>query len=107
MLFRSVTNSYYGKKNFYHIILDNACYGSCSEEKTLSSEKIALTAYLQGYNNVFFINKKKNLEEILSQNNEGSTFIQIKINLGGRRDFKRPLNLEFIQKRFREYFNGD
>lgn len=102
-----ITNSNYGGKNFYHVVLDNKSYGSCSGEKTLSSEKISLTAYLNGYNDVFFVNKKKDLEEVLLGNYSGPTFVQVGINSEGRRDFKRPLDLIDIQKRFKEYFKDD
>jgi len=95
-------------KNLTHIVLDNNAYASCTEEKSCSdTAKIPFVAALQGYSSVYMVNTEKGLEQTIkeSEGMEGPVLIYSYIELGGRRDFKRPLNLPYITKRFKNYFS--
>lgn len=103
-----VTIGYNNPKNLTHIVLDNNAYASCTEERSYSdTAKIPFVAALQGYSSVYMVNTEKGLEQTIkeSEGMEGSVLIYSYIELGGRRDFKRPLNLPYITKRFKNYFN--
>lgn len=99
-----VTIGHMRPKNFLHIVLDNGAYGSCSEEKSMSDsanlEKIAKSV---GYQYVIVVNCKKDLSQAILSFKNGPGFILTKIELGGRRDFARPLNLEEIKWRFLQF----
>lgn len=100
-----VTIGHYAPKNLTHIVLDNESYGSCSGEKSLSyGDNISRTALIHGYKNTIIVDNKKGLISALEKNLECPTMIQVKIRPGGRRDFKRPMDLEKITKRFKAHF---
>ena len=95
-------------KRLIHVILDNEAYGSCSEERSMSScVNLASIAASSGYRNIFNVNTSKGLESALMKclAAEGPNMIIAKIRLGGRRDFARPLEMELISRRFRDYFS--
>lgn len=96
-----VTIGAYKPSNFVHIVLDNGVYGSCSEEKSLSSSaNFAKIAKDVGFSTVFVVHDVKELTNSIVSGSMGPSFIHAKIKLGGRRDFTRPLDLPWIKKRF-------
>ncbi len=103
-----VTIGYNNPKNLTHIVLDNNAYASCTEERSCSdTAKIPFVAALQGYSSIHLVNTERGLEQTIkeSEEMEGPVLIYSYIGLGGRRDFKRPLNLPYITKRFKNYFS--
>lgn len=93
-----------GKKqpaNLLHIVVDNGAHGSCSEEQSMSD-----TAHLDklannvGYRYVRAVGSKEELRRATMEFGQGPGFILAKIELGGRRDFRRPLELSEIKNRF-------
>ena len=87
--------------NLLHIVIDNNAYGSCSEETSMSNsihlDKLAINV---GYRYVKIVNNQKKLEHDIRMFKEGPGLILIKISLGGRRNFRRPLKLAEIKNRF-------
>lgn len=94
-------------KNLIHIVLDNNTYASCSEEPTVSNvAKLDEIAKIFGYNVIHNVDNERSLQEaIKSFNSDGPTFILAKIELGGRRDLARPLELEEIKNRFKKFLS--
>jgi len=99
-----VTVSAYQPKNFLHIVLDNNAYGSCSEEKSLSSfakfDKITKDV---GYKYVRIVDSVVELKNAILNSFSGPSFILAKISLGGKRDFSRPTKLPEIKYRFMNF----
>jgi len=90
--------------NFVHIVLDNGAYGSCSEEKSLSSfANFVKIARDVGYKRAEIVGSEKALSKAIISSAEGPVFILAKIDLGGRRDFARPLQLVEIKERFMNF----
>ena len=87
--------------NLLHIVIDNSAYGSCNEEKSMSNsahlDKLALVV---GYQYVQTVSSQKDLRHAILTFRQGPGFILAKIKLGGRRNFRRPLNLVEIKDRF-------
>ena len=87
--------------NLLHIVIDNNAYASCSEEKSMSDtahlDKLALDV---GYQYVRTVSSQKDLKHAMMEFERGPGFILVKIELGGRRDFRRPLELTAIKNRF-------
>lgn len=87
--------------NLLHIVIDNGAYGSCSEEQSMSD-----TAHLDklandvGYQYARTAGSKDDLKRAIMEFGRGPGFILAKIELGGRRDFRRPLELAAIKNRF-------
>ncbi len=87
--------------NLLHIVLDNGAYASCSEERSMSD-----TAHLDtlasnvGYQYVRVVHSKADLKRVIIKFGRGPGFILAKIELGGSRDFRRPLKLPAIKDRF-------
>ena len=87
--------------NLLHIVLDNGAYASCSEERSMSE-----TAHLDtlasdvGYQYVQVVHSQEDLKRATMEFGQGPGFILAKIELGGRRDFRRPLELAAIKNRF-------
>lgn len=99
-----VTIGAYKAENLVHIVLDNGSFGSCSEESSLSFfANFAKIAKDVGYKNIKTVYSKKSLEEAVKILNNGPVFILVKISLGGRRDFSRPLELIKIKNRFMNF----
>ncbi len=96
----------YKPENLIHIVLDNQAYASCSEEKSASSvialEKLAKVA---GYEEIVKVSTIKKLENTLEMvlGEKGPIFVLVEIDLGGRRDLPRPIDLPGIAKRFKKY----
>jgi len=84
-----------------HIVIDNNACGSCSEEKSMSNsahlDNLALDV---GYQYVRVVNSQENLKRAIIMFERGPGFILVKIELGGRRNFRRPPDLVAIKKRF-------
>ena len=87
--------------NLLHIVLDNGAYASCSEERSMSE-----TAHLDtlasdvGYQYVQVVHSQEDLKRATMEFGQGPGFILAKIELGGRRDFRRPQELTAIKNRF-------
>lgn len=100
----------YQPQNFLHVVLDNRAYVSCSGEKTVGSELIPDMAALFGYAKVFSISSLDNLKAIMQEVNReqmtGPIMVHIKINQAGERQFKRPLAMAEIAKRFKAHFTS-
>lgn len=90
--------------NLLHIILDNGSYGSCSEEKSMSpSANLEKVAKDVGYSFVEVVKDEKNFGNSIASFEDGPGFILAKIELGGRRDFNRPLDLIGIKQKFMQF----
>lgn len=90
--------------NLFHIVLDNGAYGSCSEEKSLSfSANFVKIAESVGYQSVMVVESPDDLQRAILLASNGPFFILVKIKLGGRRDFSRPLDLVSIKNRFMNF----
>jgi len=91
-------------ENLLHIVIDNSAYGSCNEEKSMSDsahlDQLALTV---GYRYVQVVNNQKDLRYAILHCRQGPGFIVAKIELGGRRDFRRPLELVEVKDRFMQF----
>ena len=91
--------------NLLHIVIDNSAYGSCSEEKSMSGsahpDKLAQDV---GYQYVQTVSSQNELKHAILMFRKGPGFILAKVKLGGRRDFRRPLNLADIKNRFMLFF---
>lgn len=89
-----------------HIVMDNNAYASCSEEKTASHKiKIDRLAAAAGYKNTLCINDATGLNAAIDDSlaSDGPTLILINIELGGRRDLPRPLDLPLVAKKFKQF----
>jgi thiamine pyrophosphate-dependent acetolactate synthase large subunit-like protein len=88
-------------ENLLHIVIDNGAYGSCSEEKSMSdTARLDTLAQSVGYQYVRTVSGPEDLERATMEFKRGPGFILAKIELGGRRDFRRPLELTAIKNRF-------
>ena len=88
-------------KNLLHIVIDNSAYGSCSEEESMSgSANLDRLTTDVGYRYIQIVSSQEDLKYAIMMFRKGPGFILAKIELGGRRDFKRPLNLVEIKNRF-------
>ena len=87
--------------NLLHIVLDNGAYASCSEELSMSNTaRINALASNVGYQYVRVVCCQEDLKRATIEFRQGPGFILAKIELGGRRDFRRPLELTAIKDRF-------
>jgi len=94
--------------NLLHIVIDNGAYGSCSEEKSMSDsahlDKLAINV---GYKKTYIVENEKNLKDAILESGDGPVFVLAKIELGGRRDFKRPLKLPELKERLMKSLERD
>jgi thiamine pyrophosphate-dependent acetolactate synthase large subunit-like protein len=87
--------------NLLHIVLDNEAYASCSEERSMSdTAHLDKLAHNVGYQYVRAFRCQEDLKHAIMEFRQGPGFILAKIELGGRRDFRRPLELAAIKNRF-------
>jgi thiamine pyrophosphate-dependent acetolactate synthase large subunit-like protein len=87
--------------NLLHIVLDNGAYASCNEERSMSNTaKLDVLAGEVGYQYVRTADSQDGLKRAIMEFERGPGFILAKIELGGRRDFRRPLELAAIKNRF-------
>ncbi len=94
-------------KNLVHIVLDNAAYASCSSERTYGSDQIPEVALTFGYKKVFSVQSEEQIAmsiNAINTSDDGPSMIHIRINAEGPRDFKRPLSMAEIARRFKNYF---
>jgi len=102
------TIGYVAPKNLLHIVLDNGAYASCSEEPSVSeTAKLDEIARIVGYHTVYNVDTEQKLEEAIKSYDSGPVFVLAKIELGGRRDLARPLELEKIKHRFIKFLSED
>ncbi len=95
-------------RNLLHIVLDNNAYGSCSEEKSMSDNaNLDKMAQVAGYQRVKKVDSQKGLKYAILDNKDNLGFILAVIELGGRRDFDRPLQLPEIKNRFIAFLKND
>ncbi|MEK7622003.1 MAG: thiamine pyrophosphate-dependent enzyme [Patescibacteria group bacterium] len=88
-------------KNLLHIVLDNGAYASCSEERSMSdTARLDTLASNVGYRHVRVVRDQVDLKCAIMEFKQGPGFILAKIELGGRRDFRRPQELASIKNRF-------
>lgn len=103
-----VTIGHASPTNLLHIVIDNGAYGSCSEEKSMSaSAHLDRLVKEVGYK---FVNSAASQEELkyaILAFRSGPGFILATIELGGRRDFRRPINLTDIKDRFMMFLSTD
>lgn len=101
------TIGHFKPKNLIHIILDNEAYGSCSEELSISkTSKLDKIAKLVGYATIRKITTSNGLKKAIEESlkfKRGPSFILTKIELGGRRNLPRPLKLDKITRRFKDF----
>lgn len=87
--------------NLLHIVLDNEAYASCSEERSMSNTAhLDMLARDVGYQYVRIVHCQEDLRRAIMEFRRGLGFILTKIELCGRRDFRRPLELAAIKDRF-------
>lgn len=87
--------------NLLHIVLDNGAYASCNEERSMSeTARLDILADDVGYQYVRVVHSQEDLKRATMEFGQGPGFILAKIELGGRRDFPRPLELAAIKNRF-------
>ena len=101
------TIGHFKPKNLIHIVLDNEAYASCSGEPSISkTSKLDKVSKLVGYNTIKKVTTLKDLKKVVKEalkGNKGPFFILTKIELGGDRNLPRPLKLEKIAKRFKDF----
>jgi phosphonopyruvate decarboxylase len=87
--------------NLLHIVIDNGACASCSEERSMSDtanlDRLAATV---GYQFVRTVRSREELESAIMEFRRGPGFITTYIELGGRRDLRRPVELATLKKRF-------
>lgn len=87
--------------NLLHIVIDNGAYGSCSEEESMSkTANLDSLARDAGYRFVRTLCTDEELKCAILTFKHGPGFILAKVELGGRRDFRRPLELVEVKNRF-------
>ena len=84
-------------QNYIHVVFNNGAHDSVGGQPTVGL-KIDLPAVAKavGYKQVFSVDNKESLQEILTSHplpltsNEGPTFIEVKVKKGNRKDLGRP-----------------
>jgi phosphonopyruvate decarboxylase len=84
-------------QNYIHVVFNNGAHDSVGGQPTVGL-KIDLSAVAKavGYKQVFSVDNKESLQEILTSHplpltsNEGPTFIEVKVKKGNRKDLGRP-----------------
>lgn len=96
-------------RNFIHILLDNNAYDSCSGEPSVSkTAKLDKIAKVVGYNVVKKVENPKELKKAIKKSlaeNQGPVFILAKIEPGGKRELLRPLKLDKLARRFKNFLS--
>ena len=102
------TMGYCAPKNLIHIVLDNNAYASCSEEPSVSyTARLDEIAKVVRYSATYNVDDEQKLQEAIKEASykTGPAFILANIELGGRRDLARPLDLENIKNRFKKFLS--
>ena len=78
-------------KNYVHVVFNNGAHDSVGGQPTVGL-KIDLPAIAEavGYNKVFSVDNKENLQKQLSALGEGPVFLEVKVKKGNRKDLGRP-----------------
>ena len=101
-------------QNYIHVVFNNGAHDSVGGQPTVGL-KIDFSAIAKavGYKQVFSVDNKESLQEILTSHplpltsNEGPTFIEVKVKKGNRKDLGRPTTtpiqnkealMDFLQK---------
>ena len=87
-------------------MLDNQTYASCSGESTIGSDKIPELASILGYGEVFSVSSLDAVAKVIDRSqcsNSGPIMLHVGINSEGPREFKRPLDMSVIARRFRNH----
>lgn len=98
---------HYQPEKFLHVVLDNEAYASCSGEPTIGSYLIPQLASVFGYNQVFSVSTPDAVRAIIEDfqfSGSGAIMLHVKINDRGERNFKRPLEMSLIARRFKNHF---
>ncbi len=104
-----VSIAYWAPENFIHIVLDNGAYESCSGEASFAPvAKFAEAAALFGYRRTFVVDAVDTLVQLVPGllRQSGPVLVHVKINLGGRRDLARPMEMGEVARRFRSFFQS-
>lgn len=94
-------------KNLLHLMLDNNAYASCNEEQSMSSSAdLTGIARIAGYKFAVTIRGERELAFLIENFDGGPGLIRVMIELGGRRDFKRPNDSAQIKDRFMKFIKN-
>lgn len=99
-----VSIGHFGPNNLVHVIIDNGAYGSCSEEPSIAqSAHFTQTAALMGYQFVYQVNSAQKLHWAVAHAlaEQKLSLIHVQIQLGGDRNFARPLSMAQNAREFR------
>ena len=78
-------------KNLCHIVLNNGAHDSVGGQPTIAPFiDLPSVARACGYINVYKVNTKEELENVLIKKIEGLSFIEVKVKKGARKDLGRP-----------------
>ena len=100
-----VSIGHYGTNNLVHVVIDNGAYGSCSEEPSIAdSAHFVQTAALMGYQ-VYQVNSAQKLSWAVTHAlaEQKLSLIHVQIQLGGDRNFARPLSMATNAREFRTH----
>ena len=104
------TNSFYGPKNFFHLLLDNHMHDSTGGQFTVSKNMDFLKiAYNSGYNKSFFIHSLDDLKKKIElwKKKPSLTFAYMKILPGSIKNLGRPkLRPDQVKQRFMKFLNN-
>lgn len=94
--------------NLLHIVINNEAFGSCSEERSIAgSISLSDFACSANYEKVEEVFDEISLRSAIISSKGKLCFIDAKVELGGRRDFARPLDLVSIKQRFMKNLKGE
>jgi len=80
-------------KNFIHVVFNNGAHDSVGGQPTVGLKmNLPAIAKAVGYNSVFSVDNKEDLETILYsvKNQEGPVLLEVKVKKGNRKDLGRP-----------------
>jgi len=78
-------------RNYCHIVLNNGAHDSVGGQPTIAPFiDIPAIARACGYTKVYQARTKEELKNILAENHDGLTFIEVKVKKGARKDLGRP-----------------
>ena len=94
-------------KNYVHVVFNNGAHDSVGGQPTVG-HKINLTRVAEavGYNEVYKAECVEELRRVLHEirDNEGTTFLEIKVRKGNRKDLGRPTTTPIENKEALMYF---
>ena len=83
-------------KNYVHVVFNNGAHDSVGGQHTVGLKMdLPAVAVAVGYSHVFSVNNKVDLEKVLTsdifhQPSEGTTFIEVRVKKGNRKNLGRP-----------------